>query len=73
MNELIEEVKALPPRQRRKFIESVRKLDPTSATPEPRLPKKAIRWPNAAGRRRKIFGNKVLPNLVLLERNEEHY
>jgi hypothetical protein len=32
-----------------------------------------VRWPVAAARRRRIFGHKVLPNLVLLAREQERY
>jgi hypothetical protein len=72
-NEVLEQVKALPPRERRKFFECVHELE---AAVEP-LPqgkgKRRVRQPDAASRRRKIFGGKVLPNLVLLAREQERY
>jgi hypothetical protein len=39
----------------------------------PAARKRPVRWPDAAARRRKVFGHKVLPNLVLLAREEERY
>ena len=35
--------------------------------------KRRVRWPDAAARQRRIFGDKVLPNLVLLARELERY
>ena len=32
-----------------------------------------LRLPDYAARRRMIFGDKVLPNMVLLDREEEHW
>jgi hypothetical protein len=72
-NEVLEYVKALPPRERRKFFEGVHELE-TALEGEPAARRKRpIRWPDAAARRRRIFGHKVLPNLVLLVREQERY
>jgi len=35
--------------------------------------KRRVRWADAAAQRRRIFGNEVLPNLVLLAREQERY
>jgi hypothetical protein len=70
-NDLLEKVKALPARERRKFLACVRELEEGVAAPVPRPRKKPVRWPDAAARRRRIFGDKILPNLVLLARDEE--
>jgi hypothetical protein len=73
-NEVLEQVKALPPRERRKFFECVQALETTVASQKPNgKGKRRVRWPDAAARRRRIFGNKVLPNLVLLARELERY
>ena len=72
-NELLEKVKALPARERRKFLEGVHELEDSFALSPPRLRRTPVRWPDAAARRRRIFGDKVLPNLVLLAREEERY
>jgi hypothetical protein len=72
-NELLERVKTLPPRERRRFFEGVYELE-GAISPQPSLrPKHPVRWPDATARRRKIFGDKVVPNLVLLARELERY
>jgi hypothetical protein len=72
-NEVLEQVKALPPRERRKFFTHVHELETASQTPANGKQKRPVRWPDAAARRRRIFGDKVLPNLVLLARELERY
>lgn len=71
--EVLEQVKALPPRERRKFFECVHELETAIEVGPAGKPKRRIRRPDAAARRRRIFGDKVLPNLVLLARDEERY
>lgn len=70
--EVLEQVKALPPRERRKFFACIHKLEAAAEAPV-RTSKRRIHWPDAAARRRKIFGEKVLPNMVLLAREQERY
>src|SRR5436190_19588030 len=72
-NELLEKVRRLPARERRKFFEGVYELENGLAPSAPKRRQARLRWPDAAARRRKIFGDKVLPNLVLLAREEERY
>lgn len=72
-NELLEKVKSLPARERRRFLTSIHELEEILSTPAARPRKKPLRWPDAAARRRRIFGDTVLPNLVLLAREEERY
>jgi hypothetical protein len=72
-NDVLEQVKALPPRERRKFFECVHKLEATIDAQPNGQRKRRIRWPDAAARRRRIFGDKVVPNLVLLAREQERY
>jgi hypothetical protein len=72
-NGVLEQVKALPPRERRKFFEGLHKLEAAlEVEPEARR-KRPTRWPDAVARRRRIFGDKVLPNLVLLAREQGRY
>ena len=72
-NELLEKVRCLPLRERRKFFLGIHELEDVFEL-HPQAPrKKPIRWPDAAGRRRKIFGGRVLPNLVMLARKEERF
>jgi len=69
-NDVLEQVKSLPPQERRKFFNCVHELE----TAEPVIRRhRRVRWPDATARRRRIFGNKVLPNLVLLARENERY
>jgi hypothetical protein len=72
-NEVLEQVKALPPRERRKFFSHVHDLETASQAPSNGKQKRRVRWPDAAARQRRIFGDKVLPNLVLLARELERY
>jgi hypothetical protein len=71
--ELLEKVKTLPPRERRRFFEGVHDLESVICLQPPLRPKRPVRWPDASARRRKIFGDKVLPDLVLLAREQERY
>ncbi|HEY3856058.1 MAG TPA: hypothetical protein VGO67_16840 [Verrucomicrobiae bacterium] len=72
-NEVFEQVKALPARERRKFFESVHELETANDVRPPAGRKIRTRWPNAAARRRKITGGKIVPNLVLLSREHEEH
>jgi hypothetical protein len=67
--ELFKQVKALPQRERTKFVLSVLMLEESEP---PRLAKLARRakWPDVEARAKHIFGDRVLPNLVLVEREE---
>lgn len=67
--ELLRQVEALPAREREKFLLAVLKLEcrPT----HPRRRNGRVTWPDVEERAKRIFGNRVLPNLVLLERQEE--
>jgi len=72
-SELLEKVKTLPLRERRRFFEGVHALEAAISSQPPHPPKHPVRWPDAAARRRRIFGDKVLPNMVLLAREQERY
>jgi hypothetical protein len=66
--ELVEQVKALPARERRRFVEIILALEddlpPKDASSE------RVKWPDVEARAKRIFGEKIMPNLVLLEREE---
>ena len=72
-NEVLEQVKALPPRERRKFFAVVHELEMALEGKPAARCKRPIRWPDATARRRRLAGDKVLPNLVLLAREQERY
>ena len=67
--ELINQVKALPAREREKFLLAVLELEPKQDLPKSKG--KRIRWPDVEARAKRIFGKRVFPNLVLLEREEQ--
>ena len=74
--ELLEQVKALPPREMRKLFSGIHAIEKAVAKPKVTRKKtvaKPLKWPDAAARRRRIFGDKVLPNLVLEARDEEEH
>jgi hypothetical protein len=71
--EVLEQVKALPPRERRKFFAGIRELETVLEAKPAARRKGRVRWPDAAARRRRILGGKVLANLVLLAREEKRY
>ena len=72
-NEVLQQVKALLPRERRKFFECVDELETEVEAHRSSRRKSRIHWPGAAARRHRIFGGEVLPNLVLLAREQERY
>ena len=67
--ELLEQVKALPSRERQKFVLSVLALEEGAPARIERTTRR-VKWPDVEARAKRIFGNRVLPNLVLLERDE---
>ena len=67
--ELLKQVEALSAREREKFLLALLKLE---AKPTPAKRRNGrVTWPDVELRARRIFGKRVLPNLVLLERQEE--
>ena len=68
--ELLEQVRALPARERQKFVVRVLALQERVPAAQS-TPAKPIRWPDVEARARRIFGKTKLPNLVLLEREED--
>ena len=67
--ELLKQVRALPSRERQKFVLSVLALEEGAPV---RIEKttRRVKWPDVEARAKRISGNRVLPNLVLLERDE---
>jgi hypothetical protein len=70
--ELLKQVKALPKRERQKFLLSVLTLEEGAPA---RIEKttRRVKWPDVEARAKRIFGDRVLPNLVLLEREESAF
>ena len=67
--ELLRQVKALPASEREKFLLAVLRLEEEGSS-RANGRKKRVAWPDVEARAKRIFGNRVLPNLVLLEREE---
>jgi len=70
--ELIKQLKALPAREREKVFSAILALD-EEAPASPKKETKRVRWPDVEARAKRIFGDRVLPNLVLLEREENPF
>ncbi len=66
--ELVEQVKAMPARERRRLVEIILELEDDS--PPTRASSERVKWPDADARAKRIFGDRIFPNLVLLEREE---
>jgi hypothetical protein len=67
--ELLRQVKALPARERHKFVLAVLPLA-EDAPARPQTSTRRVKWPDVEARARRIFGDRALPNLILLEREE---
>jgi hypothetical protein len=72
VSELIKQVKALPAREREKVLLAILALEEEFPSARPKQPKR-VTWPDVEARAKRIFGNRVLPNLVLLEREENPF
>lgn len=71
--ELLEQVKALPVAERGKLLDAIiaLELDETPAAAGTRETGRLV-WPDIEARARHSFGDRVFPNPVLLEREEEY-
>ena len=70
-SELLKHVKALPAREREKLLLEVLKLE--EQAPKSTRRRKSVKWPDIQARAKRIFGKRVFPNLVVLEREERAY
>jgi hypothetical protein len=68
--ELLHHVKAMTSRQRQEFVQAVLALEEAALAMRPSRGRR-VKWPDVEARARRIFGKRTLPNLVLLEREEE--
>jgi hypothetical protein len=67
--ELLRQVEALPAREREKFVLALLKLE--DERPAAKRKNGRVEWPDIEARAQRIFGKRLLPNLVLLERRED--
>jgi endogenous inhibitor of DNA gyrase (YacG/DUF329 family) len=70
--QLLQEVWALPANEREQFLFALLD-DEESALRPPAGRSKRVKWPDVLARARRIFGRRVFPNLVLLERSEKNW
>jgi hypothetical protein len=69
---LLKHVKALPARERARLVREILVLEERSSETRSSLGKSArVDWPDIEARGKRIVGDRVMPNLVLLERGEE--
>ena len=73
--ELISKLRALSPRERDRVVRAVMPVKKTAgrAAGSAKTARRKVTWPDIAALKRKIYGDRVLPNLVLLEREEMRY
>jgi hypothetical protein len=67
--ELLKHVEALSARERKRLLLTLLKLEKQPA--QGKRKGSRVMWPDVEARAKRIFGERVLPNLVLLERQEE--
>ncbi len=70
--ELLKQVKALPDRERQKFLLAALAIENEPVTRPPGQTKR-VKWPDVEARSKRLFGDRVLPNLVLAERDETSF
>lgn len=72
--QLLERAKTLPKKQRERLVRGILALEKPSREKRPsqRRPTR-VTWPDVEARATLIVADRVLPNLVLLERGEEAY
>ena len=73
MAQLLKRVKTLPTRQRDRLIREILALRDEPRQKPARRRRKRVTWPDVEARAKRISGDRVLPNLVLLERGEESH
>ncbi len=74
VTQLLKRVKALPTKQRDRLVREILALEDVSPSRRTSGRRQApVTWPDVEARAKRIVGNKVLPNLVLLERGEQVY
>jgi hypothetical protein len=74
-SQLLKKVEAMPSRERERFVRAVVALqeqaEAVSRRPSGRADR--VKWPDVEARAKRIFGARILPNLVLAERADEAF
>jgi hypothetical protein len=72
--QLLKRAKTLPKKQRERLVRGILALEKPSRENAPSGRRQTrVTWPDVEARAKLIVGDRVLPNLVLLERGEEAY
>jgi hypothetical protein len=71
LTQLLKHVRALPTLQRERLLREILALEKESRPRSSRGRPTRVTWPDVEARAKRIVGDRVLPNLVLLERGEE--
>jgi hypothetical protein len=71
LTQLLKHVRALPTRQRERLLREILALEEESRARPSHGRTTRVAWPDVEARAKRIVGDRVLPNLVLLERGEE--
>lgn len=69
-SDLVKQVRAMPRRERRRVVRAILAMKEQD-TDLVRTREKQVKWPDIEARARRIFGSRAIPNLVLLEREDE--
>jgi hypothetical protein len=69
--EVLRQFKALPAAERKKFLRAV--LTPRKPSAASKRPARRVEWPDVESRAKRITGGRLLPNLVLAEREESAF
>jgi len=71
VTQLLKQVRALPTKQRNRLVRELLALEDASQPRRSRGRREvAVTWPDVEARAKRIVGDRILPNLVLLERGE---
>ena len=70
--QLLKEVRALPAHEREKFVLALLDCEETALS-VPAETNTRVKWPDVQARARRVFGTRIFPNLVLLERSEQNW
>ena len=70
--DILKQIRELSPRERERLFKSAKKLQPKPAKRSQR-DNQRVKWPDIEARMTRIFGNRMFPNAVLLEREESPY
>jgi len=73
VTQLLRRVKALPATQRDRLVREILALEDDSRPRSSGRRDAHVAWPDVEARATQIVGDRVLPNLVLVERGEEAY